>query len=1310
MNSFIQKYAIILTSIVLLPFLYTSVIARPVGAQQAQQVAETFLKSQGPGARIAQKPKGFELLSLKSRVGPVGFREIHGNDGAVLAYITELQPSGFIATSADTDITPIVAYSFRTSFPVDKDIKNPLYRMFKADMELRAKALADYELLNTAENHKLWNLYAGNDTPDAEGEIFQQWPEENTTSTGGWLETTWDQGTPFNAFCPLDPVDANRAYIGCVATAMAQIVNYHKTFEIQFNEDDSYTTYSGINFDSDSGLYDFPSFEELNELIACVHAKYDDNIDINDTDAAIVSFACGVAIQMDYSSEGSGASPYDLRQALIDKFRYYSADMTGGLSSEAYQILQENMINRLPALLSISPPDGWGGHLVVCDGYNTNGAYHLNFGWGPERPGEMTEVWYYLPGNLMSGLSIVTESILNIQPVGPEIEVEPMSLSFYAAPGLESDRKALYIENNVGGVWINSISSTEGFVFAKWGGIYSDYMESFQLPEPGSPTAIYVKFMPEEARGYYGTLVVNYSDGNRKYVILKGYSFTGGTEIPAGKVSGTWTQDESPYYVSGDIAVSRNSKLVIEPGVKVFFMGPYGMTIGERAQLMAEGTVNSPIEFTAWNKDVGWTGLRFIESAGDDILSHCSISFSNKNSGFVTENDSSADENTCGGAVYCYMSDLTITNCKITNNTGDKGGAIYCDESYLKISNTVIANNASLGGSPQCGGICIGDSGEPEILNCTIVNNSPGGIFTQSWSGIDAINTIIWGNDRYQIQTVESTPRVSFCDVQDGYNGHGNIDADPCFFDPTIGIGPQYDGSAANWMLQSNSPCINSGRRINLSDTDLAGNPRINSDMIDIGAYENQSDLPLITIAPSVTGDAGLVLLDTDSSIFFDILNTGMMDFNIERLNIPDVNSVFSIVTPINNQLLTPGDSVMMEIAFNPVEEKIYTDTLEIYSNCSNAPIKTVYLQGVGATGTIVSGGEVHGTWTKAGSPYTISGDIHIPRGQTLTIEPGVMVKFAGHFKFTVGYRATLSAIGTEEENIVFTATDTDEGWFGLRFINSSDEDKLEYCNLEYSKKSRSGEGGYENFMGGAIFCFGSWDAEPGYPVPSSPTIDHCMIANNYAEYGGGIMLFISEAVLTNSRIVDNSADAGGAGIYNFSSGGKIVNNVIAHNSSGIVGGGILNMYGYSSIINNTIVHNRPSGLHLDVTGLDTWDPDYGRPIFNNIIWQNEIYIEEGFDPEEYDIRYNNIQGGWEGDGNIDVDPCFADSENRDYHLKSEAGRWDPVSKSWVVDESTSPCIDAGDPENPVGDEPDSNGDRINMGAYGGTPEASKSL
>jgi len=79
------------------------------------------------------------------------------------------------------------------------------------------------------------------------------------------------------------------------------------------------------------------------------------------------------------------------------------------------------------------------------------------------------------------------------------------------------------------------------------------------------------------------------------------------------------------------------------------------------------------------------------------------------------------------------------------------------------------------------------------------------------------------------------------------------------------------------------------------------------------------------------------------------------------------------------------------------------------------------------------------------------------------------------------------------------------------------------------------------------------------------------------------------------------------------------------------------------------------------------------------------------------------------GAGNIDTDPCFADANNGDYHLKSQAGRWDLNSQTWVRDDVTSPCIDSGNSGCPLRDEPnDSNNVRINMGAHGGTAEASK--
>jgi hypothetical protein len=118
-------------------------------------------------------------------------------------------------------------------------------------------------------------------------------------------------------------------------------------------------------------------------------------------------------------------------------------------------------------------------------------------------------------------------------------------------------------------------------------------------------------------------------------------------------------------------------------------------------------------------------------------------------------------------------------------------------------------------------------------------------------------------------------------------------------------------------------------------------------------------------------------------------------------------------------------------------------------------------------------------------------------------------------------------------------------------------------------------------------------------------------------------------------------------------------------------------------------------------------------------------------------ITYTNVVGGpasiddpcnlaaWQ-EGNTSADPCFANPGSwddngttgdpnddtwvdGDYHLKSQAGRWDPSTEDWIVDDVTSPCIDAGDPNSPTGEEPFPNGGRVNMGAYGGTAEAGKS-
>ena len=108
--------------------------------------------------------------------------------------------------------------------------------------------------------------------------------------------------------------------------------------------------------------------------------------------------------------------------------------------------------------------------------------------------------------------------------------------------------------------------------------------------------------------------------------------------------------------------------------------------------------------------------------------------------------------------------------------------------------------------------------------------------------------------------------------------------------------------------------------------------------------------------------------------------------------------------------------------------------------------------------------------------------------------------------------------------------------------------------------------------------------------------------------------------------------------------------------------------------------------------------------IVNCILWNNA----DG-DLFGCTATYSCVQQGLEGLGNINDDPLFADTISGDYHLLSEEGRYVSTDALWAFDDRTSPCIDAGDPESDVSAERLPNGGRINIGAFGGTPEASLS-
>lgn len=279
----------------------------------------------------------------------------------------------------------------------------------------------------------------------------------------------------------------------------------------------------------------------------------------------------------------------------------------------------------------------------------------------------------------------------------------------------------------------------------------------------------------------------------------------------------------------------------------------------------------------------------------------------------------------------------------------------------------------------------------------------------------------------------------------------------------------------------------------------------------------------------------------------------------------------------------------------------------------------------------------------------------------------------------------------------------------------------------------------------------------------SSPRIINCRIRNNSASsYGGGISCRdSSEPWISNCEILDNTAGTEGGGLYGWVNARvTLENTVIAGNHAGEAGGGV---YFYEStpedvndIIDDTSVGllgatatrdpNAPSVSFCTIA--DNTSDGLGGGLFcmdsivrlhNSILWNNQCSEPTGGQITMTDdslsgtllkVDYCNITGldqghyvdaqctlEW-GEGNIEVEPMFVNAAQRDYHLKSAAGHWDSSIDDWALDDGgnydpaddeNSPCIDAGDPATGTRNELRCNGDRANIGAYGGTEQASRS-
>jgi len=365
----------IVFSVAILFLLGSYANAEPITQEIAQQAAEAFLlNEQAMPPNVASKKSGeFIIRDLAAGLTIGEILPINSNKGTPLAYIQELEPYGFIITSADDNIRPVLGYSFAGSFDYDRTKSNPLLDLIEADVQARLESAYDE------------NMTMG---------------MGSLTEWGPWLQTTWHQGTHWNDKCPYrDPQSqGDRRVVGCVATALAQIVNYWEyPKSISFSESESFRLSGDPASFADATEYGFPTVTQINDALQNILYNGDSE------EEAYLCFGLGVKLNMNYKVSQSGANTYLARSVLKNELDYGSVsaqtDRSGVWSQNSSDIIKD-LMNGWPVQIAIHKADKRGGHSIVVDGYRDDGFFHLNYGWGSDSPDAINSAWYNIPSNM----------------------------------------------------------------------------------------------------------------------------------------------------------------------------------------------------------------------------------------------------------------------------------------------------------------------------------------------------------------------------------------------------------------------------------------------------------------------------------------------------------------------------------------------------------------------------------------------------------------------------------------------------------------------------------------------------------------------------------------------------------------------------------------------------------------------------------------------------------------------------------------------------------------------------------------------
>lgn len=334
--------------------------ASPVHPEQARQVAFQFCR----------------LIDSKSTLqDPSELMDVSSTTPFTTFYTFQLGEKGFVLVSADDCVVPILGYSF----------ENPL------QVENMPAQLTAW--LRSYEDQILYLRDKGVTPADA---VSIQWKSlENgirpaaalPSSVSPLLSTTWSQNPNYNKFCPGSGTGADRAVTGCVATATAQVMKYWNhpaTGRSSHSYNDDQYGYQSADFGN-------TTYQWSNMPNSLSGASSTTQIDA----VALLMFHVGVAVEMNYGTESAGGSSAPMmsfgqvsvasaEHALVNYFRYqpslHSVVKSDYTDAQWSSMLRADLDAGHPIIYQGDDFDG--GHCFVCDGYDNNGRFHFNWGWG----------------------------------------------------------------------------------------------------------------------------------------------------------------------------------------------------------------------------------------------------------------------------------------------------------------------------------------------------------------------------------------------------------------------------------------------------------------------------------------------------------------------------------------------------------------------------------------------------------------------------------------------------------------------------------------------------------------------------------------------------------------------------------------------------------------------------------------------------------------------------------------------------------------------------------------------------------------